>query len=220
MRWDRSPGSRMLALVVVETDATVTITLVLRRLGNADCPSNPEVSVAVSLRMALGTRTLLDGSTMPAAPRRVNRIGIGDSTMRSLGVVLVAVLLAGCSLLPPPAGIQLTIPGRQGVPALPVTVVDHVGIVREATPAEIPPAYVSGETTVLAVPERGDAVLLVWMSGMCIDRAIVTIDRLGDRYRATVDAQSSALGCSTVGVPRAIELSLTEAVEPDAFEAP
>lgn len=65
----RPPGSRMLAPVVVETDTTVTLTLVVRRLGNADCPSNPEVSVVVPLQMALGTRTLLDGSAFPPAPR-------------------------------------------------------------------------------------------------------------------------------------------------------
>jgi hypothetical protein len=65
----RPPGSRLLAPVVVETDTTVTITLVVRRLGNADCPGNPEVSVVVPLRVALGMRTLLDGSTAPPAPR-------------------------------------------------------------------------------------------------------------------------------------------------------
>lgn len=138
--------------------------------------------------------------------------------MRSLGVALVAALLAGCSPPPPPAGIQLTIPERQDVRALPVTVVDHAGIVRQATPAEIP-ANFSGETTVQAIPGRGDAVLLAWTGGACDDRAIVTIDEVGDRYRATVEAQSSAISCSTVGVFRAVLLSLTERVEPDAFEA-
>jgi hypothetical protein len=137
--------------------------------------------------------------------------------MLRLGNVLVAAMLVGCSLTPP-AGIQLTIPERQGVRALPVTVVDHAGIVRDATPAEIPLDF-PGETNVQVIPVRGDAVLLAWIGGGCDDRAIVTIDAAGDRYRATVEAPSSAFGCTAVGISRAVLLSLVEEVEPDAFEA-
>ena len=133
--------------------------------------------------------------------------------MRHLGVVLVTALLAGCSLLPPPAGIQLTIPARQDARALPVIVVDNAGIVREATPAEIPADF-SGEATVQALAGRVDAVVLVWMGGGCDDRSIVTIDQAGARYRTTVESRTSAIGCSAVGVFRAVLLSLAQPVGP------
>ncbi len=138
--------------------------------------------------------------------------------MRSLGVALVAVLLAGCSMLPPPAGIQLTIPAGQEVRALPVTVVDNAGIVGEATPAAIPEGF-SGETTVQAVGGRDDAVVLAWMGGDCDDRTVITIEQAGDRYLASVENRSSAMGCSAVGILRAVLLSLTKPVGPDAFDA-
>ena len=63
------PGERLQAPVVVETSTTVTITLLVGRLGNADCQSNPAVPVVVRLTSPLGSRTLLDGSTYPATQR-------------------------------------------------------------------------------------------------------------------------------------------------------
>ena len=66
----QAPGARMLAPIVVETDALVTIALVVRQVpGGADCPANPEVPVMVALPRPIGTRTLLDGSSFPAVPR-------------------------------------------------------------------------------------------------------------------------------------------------------
>jgi len=65
----RPPGSRLLAPLVEETDAAVTVTLLVRRRGNADCQANPEFPVIVSLGKALGTRSLLDGSSVPPARR-------------------------------------------------------------------------------------------------------------------------------------------------------
>jgi hypothetical protein len=138
--------------------------------------------------------------------------------MWSLGVAVAAVLLAGCSLLPPPAGIQLTIPAGEEVRALPVTVVDNAGVISEATPVENPVGF-SGQTTVQALDGRDDAVVLAWMGGACDDRAIITIEQTGDRYRATVESQSSAISCSAVGVSRAVLLSLNQPVGPDAFDA-
>lgn len=63
------PGSRLLAPVVVETERSVMITLVVRRRGNADCQANPEVRVVVRLGAPLGGRTLLDGTSVPARQR-------------------------------------------------------------------------------------------------------------------------------------------------------
>jgi hypothetical protein len=68
------------------------------------------------------------------------------------------------------------------------------------------------------VPGREDAVLLTWIGGACDDRAIVTIDRDGERYRITVEAQVSAKGCRPVGIIRTLLLTLTEPVGSDAFE--
>jgi hypothetical protein len=138
-------------------------------------------------------------------------------------VALIAVALAGCSLLPPPAGIQLTIPATGEVRALPVTVVDHAGIVRDAAPGELPdegPGGVGPGTSVQAVPGRDDAVLVTWVGGSCDDRAIVAIDETGGRYAVTVRTESSATGCDAAGRFRAVLLSLVGPVAPDAFEAP
>ena len=138
--------------------------------------------------------------------------------MRSPGLLLSAVLLAGCSMLPPPAGIQLTIPATSEVRALPVTVVDIVGIIREATPTTLGiPADLSTGTTVLAVAGRDDAVVVAWLGGACDDRAIVTVGEVGDRYQATVESRSSAMGCSAAGIFRAVLMSLTRPLGPYAF---
>jgi len=135
--------------------------------------------------------------------------------MRRAILALVVGLLAGCSLLPPPAGMQVTIPAMPEVSALPVTIVDHAGIVREAAPGEGPNDI--STTTIRAVPGRDDAVMLTWMGRDCVDRAIVTIDPIADRYRVTVDEQSSASSCSAVGILRTLVLQLTEPVGADAF---
>ena len=130
--------------------------------------------------------------------------------MRSLGVALVAASLGACTLLPPPEGIQVTIPAGPDVHALPVTVVDSSGIVRDAMPA-ILVGVVDG-TTVEAVAGRHDAVVVSWIGGDCDDHAIISIEPTGDRYRASVTSQSSAMSCSAAGVLRGVRLSLTKPV--------
>ena len=139
--------------------------------------------------------------------------------MRGLGAALVVALVAGCSVLPPlppPAGIQVTIPASESAKALPVTVVDHAGIVRAAASA----ARVNddaSDTTIHAVPGRDDAVLLTWIGGACDDRTIVTIDRAEPGFSVGLETQSSAGVCSAVGIFRTIVLELTEPVGADAF---
>jgi hypothetical protein len=139
--------------------------------------------------------------------------------MRRLGVVLVIALLTGCSLLPPPTGIQVAIPALNGVPALPVTIVDHAGIVRAAAPGAAPDVL-SMETAVHAIPGRDNAVLLTWIGGECDDRSIVTIDPDEGRYGVTIESPSSATSCSAVGIIRSVVLELTEPVGADAFLSP
>jgi hypothetical protein len=51
--------------------------------------------------------------------------------VRFAGAMLVGALLAGCALFPSVGG-QVTIPASQDAAALPVAIVDHGGIVREA----------------------------------------------------------------------------------------
>jgi hypothetical protein len=135
---------------------------------------------------------------------------------RLASLMFAAVLVAACSLLPPPAGIQVTIPAAPGVQALPVTVVDHVGIVRNAAPADRPDDL-DTRAVVRAIPGREDAVLLTWIGGDCDDRAIVTIDPDGDRFKVTVEARSSATACSAVGIIRTLMITLTRPVGADAF---
>jgi hypothetical protein len=141
----------------------------------------------------------------------------------ALVAAIAAVLLAGCTLLPPPAGIQVVIPGGSEIPggpqipALPVTIVDHADIVRDVSPG-VPVADVSAEQPVHAVPGREDAVALAWLGGECDDRAIITIDADGDRYRVTIESQSLATSCSAVGIIRTLLVELTKPVGADAFE--
>jgi hypothetical protein len=63
------PVERALPAIVDETSTTVTITLLLRRLENADCLENPSYPVKIALSQPLGGRTLLDGSAYPPSRR-------------------------------------------------------------------------------------------------------------------------------------------------------
>jgi hypothetical protein len=65
----KAPGVRALAPIVDETDTTVTIALLVRRLESADCQGNPWYPVDVTLSRPLGGRTLLDGSSYPPSRR-------------------------------------------------------------------------------------------------------------------------------------------------------
>jgi hypothetical protein len=137
-------------------------------------------------------------------------------SMRAAWLGVLAVALAGCSLLPPPPGIQLVIPATAERHALPVTVVDHAGIVRTAAATE--PWDATGETVVLPELGRDNVVRVAWMGGDCDDRAVITVDSAGAGYAVTVDSQSSASECSAVGVLREIRLTLSKPIGADAFE--
>src|SRR5258706_14290626 len=63
------PGGRLLPVIVDETATTVTITVLARRLENADCQGNPRFPLQVALSAPLGDRVLLDGSAYPRARR-------------------------------------------------------------------------------------------------------------------------------------------------------
>ena len=139
--------------------------------------------------------------------------------MRGLGAALVVALVAGCSVLPPlppPAGIQVTIPLSDSAKALPVTVVDHAGIVRAAAPG----APVNGESTdtsIQAIPGRDDAVRLAWIGGACDDRTIITVDRIDAGFTVGLETPSSAGVCPAVGIFRSVVLELTAPVGAGAF---
>jgi hypothetical protein len=142
----------------------------------------------------------------------------GRALTRAAAVVAMAVLasaaVTGCSLLPPPGGIQLTIPATADIRALPVTVVDHAGIVRRAAPSG--PALDDPSTTVVrGVPGRVDQLSVHWIGGDCDDRTILTIDTTANGYTLTVEPQSSASGCDAVGIFRSVLLDTTQPVNPD-----
>ena len=63
------PAGRALPPIVDETATTVTITLLVRRLDNADCQANPSYPVEITLAQPLGGRALLDGSAYPPSRR-------------------------------------------------------------------------------------------------------------------------------------------------------
>ena len=136
--------------------------------------------------------------------------------LQRLACSVVAILLAGCSILPPPDGIQVTIPAALEVPALPVTIVDNAGIVRDAAPADDAPSDLSS-TSIEAIPGRDDAIRVAWIGGQCADRAVVTVDPIENRYRVDVDEHSSSMACSTAGLRRSIVLELIEPVGADGF---
>ena len=136
--------------------------------------------------------------------------------LRRLPLGVMAILLAGCSLLPPPAGIQVTLPAAPEVAALPVTVVDTAAIVRHAGPADDGPSDLSS-TSIDGIPGRDDAIRVAWLGGQCADRATVTVSALDGRYRVTVEEHSSATACSLAGVRRSILLELIAPIGADAF---
>lgn len=65
----QAPGRRVLAPIVDETATTVTVTLLVERLPDADCQANPWFPVEVMLSSPVGSRALLDGSTYPPTRR-------------------------------------------------------------------------------------------------------------------------------------------------------
>lgn len=65
----RPPAERALPPIIDETATAVTITLLVRRLENADCQGNPSYPVEIALSRPLGERSLLDGSVYPPAQR-------------------------------------------------------------------------------------------------------------------------------------------------------
>jgi len=65
----KPPDGRLLPVIVDETPTTVTITIVVRRLANADCQESPRFPLQVTLSTPLGDRVLLDGSVYPPARR-------------------------------------------------------------------------------------------------------------------------------------------------------
>ena len=65
----KPPAKRALPAIVDETATTVTITLLVRRLDNADCQKSPTYAVEIELSQPIGERTLLDGSAYPPARR-------------------------------------------------------------------------------------------------------------------------------------------------------
>jgi hypothetical protein len=129
-------------------------------------------------------------------------------------LIAASATVAGCSLLPPPAGIQLTVPATADTRALPVTVVDHAGIVAGAAPG-VPALGGSTGSAVRAIPGRVDQLSVDWIGGDCDDRTILTIDTAGSGYTLTVESQSSASGCNAVGIFRSVLLDMTEPVNPD-----
>jgi hypothetical protein len=139
-------------------------------------------------------------------------------------LVLIAVVAAACaapppsaSPSPPRAGIHVAIPALgPGVQALPVTIVDHAGIVRDAGPGPVM-TDVTSDTTVRAVPGVDDAVILTWLGGACDERVIVTIDPDGPQYRVTLRSDTAATTCPAVGIPRSLLLGLDEPRPAAAF---
>jgi hypothetical protein len=66
----KPPGARVLDPIVIPREEAITIALLVRGIpGGADCPGNPEFSIAISLSEPLGHRALFDGSTVPPSSR-------------------------------------------------------------------------------------------------------------------------------------------------------
>jgi len=133
-------------------------------------------------------------------------------------VVLPVALLAACSLLPPQAAVNLTIPATAELRALPMAIVDHAGIVAGARAVDGPENGTVHGIGVRAVPGRDDAVLVDWTGGACDDLATVTVDPKGNGFRVTLDTRTSSDGCIALGIARAVELRLAQPVGAAAFE--
>jgi hypothetical protein len=62
------PDGRKIVTTVTETEADVSILVLVEGMGMATCPSNPPFPVTVQLDQPLGSRQILDGSTLPGRP--------------------------------------------------------------------------------------------------------------------------------------------------------
>ena len=65
----RAPVDRDIATTVLETDASVTVIVLVEEVrGDADCPGNPWHPITITLDRPLGDRTLFDGHQAQTAP--------------------------------------------------------------------------------------------------------------------------------------------------------
>jgi hypothetical protein len=126
-------------------------------------------------------------------------------------VLLLVVMLAGCA---PSAArtFELEFPGRELVAPLVVIVEDRAGIVTGigAGPGDAPDG-------VTQLPGRTDALVVVWLGGMCDKRATLTVDASFGGYTIT-EKTERANSCRLAGVGRSVVLQLGRPVSAETVE--
>ena len=127
---------------------------------------------------------------------------------RVLWLVLGTVAM-GCSLLPAGRTV-VTLPGREGVHELPVVLDDPGGAVANVEAAT--------RDAALDFPWLGaiddDSVTLAWLGGACDARARLRVVAGPESISIAIGTDEAVgLGCSAVGIPRAITISFVEPLE-------
>ena len=126
-------------------------------------------------------------------------------------------LLAGCSSLVP-ASFHIVVPAEPGggPPLLPVHLIDHTGSVAAVEQGTAPLDPLLRIRTLIAVPDRSDAIFITWIAGAC-DESVEFRIRPGIQRRVVMTTTRRADGCDGMGFDRSFIVLFNQPISPDDF---
>lgn len=130
--------------------------------------------------------------------------------MRLWLAVVIAAAALGCGSSDRTFRVEFA--ARQGVDALPVTVVDRTGAI---TLVEIAPGAPIGRGHMSSIPGRPNLLILSWIGGTCDHATELRFERRDDGYELS-EHTDRADNCDLMGIPRAIALHLSLAITPES----
>lgn len=104
-------------------------------------------------------------------------------------------------------------PGSVSVDAEPVSLTDTTGLVVGIRVVPADPALDGAAS----IPGRPNALLVSWTGGACEAHVRLALTTSPAGFKVTIDADPSLggmLGCPAVGIPRTIEIELSQPIEP------
>jgi hypothetical protein len=129
--------------------------------------------------------------------------------------LLVALIVAACQ---PEGRIFRTTLGTDINAPLSVTVADGTTLVTGIAEAAVDPVTVGNEPAVRADHDGATGLVLTWLGGGCDQDAAVRFLPATDGYVLTVAThQKLGLGCTAVGVPRAVRITLSRPIPADSI---
>ena len=95
-----------------------------------------------------------------------------------------------------------------------VTVTDATTLVTEIAEAAVEPVTIGNEPAVRADPDDSTGLVLTWLGGGCDQDAAVRFLSASDGYvlNVTTHQKFGLGGCTAVGVPRAVRITLSRAI--------